>query len=299
MAKTTVHLVGQPYYGASRAFADGRLCAGASLVLLAQPDNPEDENVVAVVLGIDGPQLGYLNRQIAPRYREILLDGRLQSAAVREAIVKDTGYLSVAITIEYQNEPTPPIPLKLPWADLPDRSGVYVVANVTEGRVYIGSSVNIRSRIRAHARALAAGVHANIPMQRAYSAQQGDGFQALVLKEIPPAQRLEEEKRAIQAACALGTALYNLTSDGDGNRGVAVNGPADDPIPITDRNRSGERDRSSDAGKGGQRPPLTGTTPPRPPVEQQPGSAGDQKSNRNWLLWIVGGVLVLWFLLTR
>lgn len=55
-------------------------------------------------------------------------------------------------------------------------TGVYIIENKVNGRIYVGSSVNIKKRWRQHARALEAGKHHSRFMQRAWDKYGKDAF---------------------------------------------------------------------------------------------------------------------------
>lgn len=48
-------------------------------------------------------------------------------------------------------------------------TGVYAIINTTNGRVYIGSSANVITRLAAHERALIANKHPNAEMQKDFN----------------------------------------------------------------------------------------------------------------------------------
>lgn len=49
------------------------------------------------------------------------------------------------------------------------KSGIYIIKNNHDGKVYIGQSVDIKRRINHHKRQLIKGVHKNTYLQRAYN----------------------------------------------------------------------------------------------------------------------------------
>ena len=66
------------------------------------------------------------------------------------------------------------------------QSGVYIIINKKSGRRYIGSSVNLRARFKAHLKSLGQGKHANRHLQRAWDHYGEDAFQFLMLEVCPP-----------------------------------------------------------------------------------------------------------------
>ncbi len=87
----TVRAVGASHYqDALEAIAGGRFGAGVNVALIAtlhrEPENVHDGNAVRVE--INGRQVGYLPRAIAPQYKELLrqIESRGQQAACRAFI---------------------------------------------------------------------------------------------------------------------------------------------------------------------------------------------------------------------
>lgn len=68
---------------------------------------------------------------------------------------------------------------------IPDTSGIYAIKNTKNGKVYVGSSVNINRRIKDHFRDLENGEHHSIKLQRAYSrAKDKSIFEPCVLELV-------------------------------------------------------------------------------------------------------------------
>jgi len=63
-------------------------------------------------------------------------------------------------------------------------SGVYQIRNKLNGNCYIGSSINLRKRRRAHLNALHCGKHQNQHLQRAFDKYGEDAFSFEVLEHI-------------------------------------------------------------------------------------------------------------------
>ena len=64
-------------------------------------------------------------------------------------------------------------------------SGIYCIHNVISGRRYVGSSISIRKRWRAHRGALVAGNHIAKAMQRSWAKYGSDAFEFSVLEAVP------------------------------------------------------------------------------------------------------------------
>ncbi len=66
------------------------------------------------------------------------------------------------------------------------KSGIYIIKNLINGKIYIGSAVNLDRRLKYHCWALRRGVHRNIHLQRAWDK---DGKAAFVFEEYLACER--------------------------------------------------------------------------------------------------------------
>lgn len=55
-------------------------------------------------------------------------------------------------------------------------SGIYIILNTLNDKVYVGSSVNLRARWLKHIATLIANTHDNDYLQSAWNKQNGEGF---------------------------------------------------------------------------------------------------------------------------
>ena len=69
-------------------------------------------------------------------------------------------------------------------------SGIYQIANNRNGKIYIGSAVNLNSRFRTHLCRLKKGNHHSIYLQRAWNIDGAKNFVFIVLEHVPDVKQL-------------------------------------------------------------------------------------------------------------
>lgn len=69
---------------------------------------------------------------------------------------------------------------------------VYTITNLENGKFYVGSSVNVRTRFRTHRRELRKGIHHCEPLQRAWNKYGGDRFKFEVIEEFTSPQDMHD-----------------------------------------------------------------------------------------------------------
>lgn len=93
-----------------------------------------------------------------------------------------------------------------PWTRQPSEvghmniiSGVYLIVNTTNQKVYVGSSVNIHARWRGHKKSLRQGTSPCVKLQRAWNKYGESAFSFQVLESVSPRKDLliEAEQRWI------------------------------------------------------------------------------------------------------
>lgn len=60
--------------------------------------------------------------------------------------------------------------------------GIYALKNTADGKVYIGQSVDVAERLRAHFRSLASGTHYNAHLQASWNKYGGDVFETQTIE---------------------------------------------------------------------------------------------------------------------
>jgi group I intron endonuclease len=94
-----------------------------------------------------------------------------------------------------------------------NKPGVYLITNTANGKVYVGSSVNIRSRIRQHRNALLDARHPNKHLQSAWDKFGADVFEVSVLQVVSDGDiRLAEQEHIDRLKCYRNEIGYNLSS---------------------------------------------------------------------------------------
>jgi group I intron endonuclease len=82
-------------------------------------------------------------------------------------------------------------PPELKTRHLPELCGIYEIRNLNNGKVYIGSSCNIRRRIHKHRQELRHGKHHSQKLQRAWNKYGETAFDVSVLELVPDHSKLE------------------------------------------------------------------------------------------------------------
>ncbi len=91
------------------------------------------------------------------------------------------------------------------------KSGIYRIRNTKNGKIYIGSAVNLRNRWNLHRQGLRRGTHANRHLQSSWNKNGETHFLFEVIKLVPdPKQLLVEEQQILDAYLAQKVVLYNI-----------------------------------------------------------------------------------------
>lgn len=94
-------------------------------------------------------------------------------------------------------------------------SGIYIVVNIKNGKVYIGKANDLHRRWNDHKRMLNEGLHFNRHLQFAWNKDKEKSFQFRILEYCPIERLNEREMHHIAIYRGRGLA-YNLTDGGDG-----------------------------------------------------------------------------------
>jgi len=72
--------------------------------------------------------------------------------------------------------------------------GVFQIRNLTSGKVFIGSSVNLDGILNRHRFALVAGSHQSRTLQKDWNESGAENFAFEILEEIEPRANLDDKK---------------------------------------------------------------------------------------------------------
>lgn len=221
MLVSRIKVRGTHIYQAVATFKNGSLKHNSEVYLKHNPENPHDKNAVEIRLMPSGAMLGHVSKEIAPKYAKLSDTDSICKAYVSSADLENN-YIDLRIVVIYEveetrtpkNESTFPLPHVL---NLPDKPGIYAIKNILTGRMYIGSSKNVKYRFATHIRELDSGRHVNKPLQTDYNKFGAETFEAVLLVgNTDIEQLLSEEMAQITYHLNRGIDLYNMTEDGQG-----------------------------------------------------------------------------------
>lgn len=102
--------------------------------------------------------------------------------------------------------------------------GVYRILNIVDGKIYVGSSVDIQRRIKSHTHELRKGTHNNKYLQRAWNKYGENSFEFSVIEEVSDKSILRDrEQYYIQLTnCSNHFIGYNLLNNTNIGLGVSA-----------------------------------------------------------------------------
>jgi group I intron endonuclease len=88
-------------------------------------------------------------------------------------------------------------------------SGIYKIINKINGKYYVGSAKNIRSRWNGHRHLLNKNIHKNPHLQNSWNKYGIDNFEFIIIEEIEPRYLLIEEQKYLDIAKTEQDKCYN------------------------------------------------------------------------------------------
>jgi group I intron endonuclease len=88
-------------------------------------------------------------------------------------------------------------------------SGIYKIINKTNGKYYIGSSINIKRRWSNHKDMLKRNIHPNSHLQSSWKKYGKDNFEFLIVETISPNLLVEVEQKYLDASFKESRKCYN------------------------------------------------------------------------------------------
>lgn len=102
-------------------------------------------------------------------------------------------------------------------------TGIYLITNTSNGKVYIGKSKNLTKRLNKHRSELLRGLHSNKHLQAAYNLYGSNSFKYEVLIRCEEALLYQYEIDLIYLANLQDRSIgYNQTAGGDGGLGIKI-----------------------------------------------------------------------------
>ena len=105
---------------------------------------------------------------------------------------------------------------------LPNEAGIYQILNTITGKSYIGSSIKIRNRVRAHLKALKRGNH-YYKLQSAWDKHGASAFSVVVLELVTNTSELLKREHALIVEHGTMSNGYNIVEQHGKNRLGATN----------------------------------------------------------------------------
>jgi hypothetical protein len=137
---------------------------------------------IEAYLAFSGEMLGHISKDYSKKYSKLLAQGAVLSAKI--SAVSGTGSeIRIEVEIQYEGGDHDRLngsKMLKDSDDLPASPGVYQLHNDATKEMYIGSSSNVRLRVKEHIKALESGSHSNRFLQGSYGKSGPNRFSARV-----------------------------------------------------------------------------------------------------------------------
>ena len=226
MIKTATLLIkGSYYYGVDK-LDKSFVAVGKEVLLLQEPENEYDNFAVLVKTLPEEIVLGHISKDLSKKYFGLIGDELILSAKIKRYGIHQGGAKKIYIDVEYVDTGEFTKALNdIGLSALENTPGVYAIKRQENDTAYIGSSVNLRARLRKHFRELLSGSHTNKLIQNDFDAFGIGKFKISVLWDDIDKEDIENfESYEIERYLSRGERLYNKTIDGIGVPGAANNG---------------------------------------------------------------------------
>ena len=108
--------------------------------------------------------------------------------------------------------------------DLPRTPAIYKITNTVNGKFYIGSTANMRVRIRSHRNMLRSGSHHSMSLQRAWRKYGEENFEFSIIEHVKRVDDLmDREQEHLDSAQPFGRNGYNIARNANGSFGGGKN----------------------------------------------------------------------------
>ena len=133
-------------------------------------------------------------------------------------------------------------------------SGIYLIRNIVNGKLYVGQSFNIEHRLKGHFRELRKGCHSNKHLQRAFRKYGEDAFEIFIAKEC----RVEELTKWEQHFIDMFPERYNQRPTADSMLGYKFTSKAKIKMSVAKKGKSlsEEHKRNLSIARVGRKPML-------------------------------------------
>jgi group I intron endonuclease len=116
-------------------------------------------------------------------------------------------------------------------------SGIYKILNITNGKCYIGSAVNIAARWRIHTSRLRHGNHHSVKLQRSWNKHGKSAFEFSIIEECEIESLLDREQYWIDSLGSFGNAGYNMSPTAGNSLGLKHTPEAREKQSVSAKNR--------------------------------------------------------------